>query len=40
MNYEKKLSELQLNLQKFERDNAFKEEEIKNMQKCALEAIQ
>ena len=39
MKYEKKISELTLNLQKLERDNSFKEEEIKNMQKCALEAI-
>jgi hypothetical protein len=40
MNYEKKINELQLNLSKLERDNGFKEEEIKSMQKCALEAIQ
>lgn len=40
MHYEKIIAELQLNLQKSERDNSFKDEELKNMRKFATEAAE
>ncbi|CDW90811.1 UNKNOWN [Stylonychia lemnae] len=40
MNLEKKIAELQLNLQKQERDSSFKDEELKNMRKFAKEAAE
>lgn len=40
MNYEKKISELTLNLQKQERDNSFKDEELRNLRKIAREVVE
>lgn len=40
MGYENKVSELALNLQKLERDNAFKDEEIKNLKNIARDVLE
>ena len=40
MGYEKKISELTLNLQKAERDSAFKDEELRNVRQYAKEAAE
>ena len=37
MNYEKRIQEMMLNMQKLERDLSYKEEELKNVKNIARE---
>jgi hypothetical protein len=40
MGYEKRISEMQLNMQKLERDNAFKDEEITKLRNINRDVLE
>ena len=40
MNYEKRIQEMMLNMQKLERDIAYKDEEIKNVKNIARDVAE
>lgn len=40
MNYEKRVQELTLNMQKLERDNAFKDEEISKLKNITRDVLE